>query len=54
MLGKLLASVVRLANAPARAMEKFMDEGSERGDEDNILSKPLESIASALEEADNG
>ncbi len=52
MLGKLLASVVRVVNAPARAMEKFMDPNSDRRDEDNILSKPLESIASALEEAD--
>lgn len=52
MLGKLLASVVRVVNVPARAMEKFIDPDSDRGDEDNILSKPLEAIASALEEAD--
>ena len=53
MFGKLLANVVRVVNVPARAMEVFMDEDSKRGDEDNILSKPLEAIASALEEADN-
>ncbi len=52
MLGKLLASIVRVVNVPARAMERFMDEDSERGDGDNFLSKPLESIAAALEEAD--
>ncbi len=52
MLGRLLAQVVRVVNTPARAMEKFMDPDSDRDDEDNILSRPLESIASALEEVD--
>ncbi len=52
MIGKFLASIVRVVNTPARAMEKFMDPESDRGDEDNILSKPLEAIASALEETD--
>ena len=52
LLGTLLAAPVRILNIPNRALEKLVDPDSERGDEDNVLSKPLESIAEAIEEVD--
>ena len=52
LLGKLLAAPVRILNIPARVIEKLVDEDSERDDEDNILSKPLEKLAQAIEEVD--
>lgn len=51
LLGKILAAPIRLLNVPARVMEKLVDENSERGDPDNILSKPLETLAKTIEEA---
>lgn len=54
-LGKLLALPVRLANAPIRAGEKLLAAMSGEEDipkEERIFSKPLESLADALEEVD--
>jgi hypothetical protein len=53
LLGKLLAAPVRVLNIPNRAVEKLVDTDSERDDEDNILSKPLEKLAQAIEEVDD-
>lgn len=53
MFGKLLALPIRLANIPFRALEKIVDSDSKRDDEDNIISKPLEKLAQAIEEVDN-
>lgn len=53
LLGKLLAAPVRVLNIPARVVEKIVDEYSELDDEDNILSKPLEKLAQAVEEVDD-
>ena len=52
MIGKLLALPVRLLNVPNRAVEKLVDSmcGGETSKEDRILSKPLESLAEAIEE----
>jgi hypothetical protein len=33
-------------------MEKLVDSDSRRDDEDNLLSKPLEKLAQAIEEVD--
>lgn len=52
LFGDLLALPVRVLNVPARALEKLVDPDSDRDDEDNILSKPLETLAKALEEVD--
>ena len=52
-LGDLLAAPVRLLNVPARTVERMVDRDSKRGDDDNILSKPLETLAQALEEIGN-
>ena len=51
LLGDILAAPVRLANAPIRAAEKLLDPDSDRDDEANVASKPLESLAQAIEEA---
>lgn len=49
-LGKALATPVRIANAPVRAMEKIVD--PEDHPDDRIASRPLEAVAEALEEVD--
>lgn len=49
-LGKIIATPVRILNVPNRAVEKMIDPDSRNGDEDNFLSKPLESVAVAIEE----
>ena len=51
-IGKLLSIPVRIINSPARMVEKLVDPNSKHDDEDNILSKPLEKLAQALEEVD--
>ena len=52
LFGKILAAPIRILNVPARAVEKLIDD-SDRNDEDNLLSKPLEKIAQAVEEIDD-
>lgn len=52
LLGKILAAPFRILNIPARAIERFVDPNSNPGDKDNVLSKPLESVAKAVEELD--
>jgi hypothetical protein len=52
LLGTLLAAPVRVLNIPNRMIEKLVDPDSERDDEDNIASKPLEKLAQAIEEVD--
>ncbi len=47
MFGRLLALPFRLANVPMRAVEKLLDVE----DDEAVASKPLESIAEAIEEA---
>jgi len=53
-LGKIAASLVRIANSPARAIEILIDKatGEETPVDDRIISAPLESLAEALDEAD--
>lgn len=51
-LGDLLALPIRIANVPFRAIEKMVDPDSELGDEDNVLSDPLEQLAKAIKEID--
>lgn len=53
-IGKLLALPVRIANIPARAMEKLVDatDGQETPEEDRIISMPLAKLAEAIEELD--
>lgn len=50
MIGKLLATPIRLANAPMRAAERIVapDEGSP----ERVASQPFESLAKSLEEID--
>lgn len=50
-IGKILALPVRLLNVPARTMEKLIGDLPK---EDRILSKPLEDLAEAIEEAAEG
>lgn len=52
MFGKLLAAPIRLINSPMRAVEKLL--GDEGDKEDRILSRPLEEMAEAVEEALDG
>ncbi len=52
LFGKILAAPIRVLNIPARAMEKLVDSNSDRDDEDNVLSRPLEKLAQAVEEVD--
>ena len=52
LLGKILSTPVRILNMPFRAVEKIIAPDSKRDDEDNIISKPLESIENALDEVD--
>ncbi len=49
-LGKIIASPVRLINLPSRVVEKLVDPESENGDDDNILSAPLETVAQCIED----
>ncbi len=53
IFGKILSTPVRILNVPARAIEKLVDSESKCDDKDNVLSKPLESIAKALDEVDD-
>ena len=53
LFGKLLSTPVRILNTPARAIERLVDSDSDRDDDENILSKPLESLAKALDEIDD-
>jgi hypothetical protein len=53
LIGELLAVPIRILNIPARVIEKLIDEDSRLDDEDNILSRPLEKLAQAIEEADD-
>lgn len=48
MFGKLLALPVRIINVPATALEKILDA------DERSISKPLESVAEAIEEAADG
>jgi hypothetical protein len=50
LFGTLLAAPVRILNIPNRMLEKLVDPDSELGDEDNDLSRPLETLAQAIEE----
>jgi hypothetical protein len=52
LIGKLLSTPVRILNIPARCIEKLVDSDSELGDDDNILSTPLERLAESLDEID--
>jgi len=52
ILGKILSTPVRILNAPFRAIEIAIGQDSESGNDDNILSRPLESVAEALDEID--
>jgi hypothetical protein len=52
LFGEILALPVRVLNVPARMVEKLADPDSELGDEDNIMSRPLEGLAQAIEEVD--
>jgi len=49
MFGKLLSSVVKIANAPIRAAEDLVGADSEDG---RIFSKPGDALAKELERAD--
>lgn len=51
MIGKLLATPVRLLNTPMRAVEKMVGDDDKR---DRVLSQPLESLAESVEEAVDG
>jgi hypothetical protein len=50
LLGKLLSTPVRILNVPNRMIEKLVDSDSKLGDDDNILSTPLERLAESLDE----
>lgn len=51
MIGKLLALPIRIVNVPARAFEKLFGDTPKSS---RILSKPLESLAEAVEETLEG
>lgn len=51
MLGKLLGKVVRVVNAPLRAIETIADPDNAPNDE-RIVSAPLEKLAQALDKVD--
>ena len=51
ILGKILAIPIRLLNVPARTFELLVQD-TDKDDEDNLLSKPLETLAKAIEEVD--
>jgi len=53
LLGKILATPVRILNVPARAIEMLIGDSSGKDDENNILNGPLESVAKAIEEIDD-
>jgi len=48
MFGNLLGTVVRIVNAPIRAVENILDVD----DDDRILSKPADELANELEKID--
>ena len=49
MIGGLLGTVVRIVNTPLDALERLA--GRER-DEDRVISRPLESLAEAMDAVD--
>ena len=53
IFGKLLAAPIPILNVPARAIEMIAAPDSGRDDDENIISKPLESVAKAIEEIDD-
>jgi hypothetical protein len=50
LLGHILAAPVRVLNIPNRMLEKLVDPESRLGDDDNDLSRTLETLAQAIEE----
>lgn len=51
IFAKLISAPVRLLNVPARALEKFAGDPPK---DERCLSKPLDSLAEAIEEAVDG
>ncbi len=51
LLGSILSLPIRVANIPARAIETLVDQDSKLGDRENVLSRPLETVARSIEEA---
>lgn len=54
MLGRLLAMPIRILNVPVRTVEKLVDREGEVHTQDLVLSRPLEELAEAVEEAADG
>ena len=52
LFGKILSAPIRILNFPARVVEKMVDPDSKLDDKDNVFSKPLETLAQAIEEVD--
>lgn len=52
LLTDLLALPFDIANIPNRTIELLVDPDSKKGDEDNLLSKPLDIISKAIKELD--
>jgi hypothetical protein len=50
MFGSILASAVRVVNAPIRAAENLIGMGD--NEDDRILSKPADALAEELERID--
>lgn len=52
-IGKILSSVVRVVNAPIRAMEDVLScPGEKLPDSERIVSAPLDALADQLKRAD--
>lgn len=51
MFGELLGSVVRIVNAPIRAVEDIVS-GGDIDEDDRILSRPADALADELESID--
>jgi hypothetical protein len=51
LLGDLLSIPLRIANAPLRAVEDLVGIG-EDGEDERIISKPLDALADELEDVD--
>lgn len=52
LLGKFLSLPIRIANAPIRAAETILGSGSAPSEDQRIISKPLDALATELEKVD--
>ena len=52
MIGKFLGTIVRVVNSPLTAIDNLTNNLLKDGEDEKLLSAPLEELAKALDEVD--